>query len=983
MKFMTFTKNAFSKALLCLALSGFAVTSCFDDSSLWESIKDIEQKMEYLQNQLDAELKALKAIVNGQVTIKTCVANEDGTYMVTLSDGTSFTVYPKQEMLKSVVTYSTIGGVDYWAYYDEQGVKHTLLDEDNELIPVKGSDPEIITRDDKHYLVIGGVEYPLAGNSIFSGYEVNKDELSGEVQSVTFTFGEDMSFTITVDGVCSLTFVEGNFMMGYTKISQQYVAPGTKGIVYIQKVGVVDYVLQAPNGWKVTETEDENLGIVILDITAPAKEAVEAGLADAEGYLKAISVYEGGKAGASRLFLTASPFEEFSVVGGVLTVKPMPGVEKFAYGVCDLVDYDEENIVSVVNPLFAEYDYPKGYGISSSAIELPLVEIYGEEIEPGDPLVIWAAPAIYDEGDETTDAYYYITVDAIESMNQGYSSYTFEVSDPTYKDATLNMELKGISKYYTGVAPVSESFATDLIVKINGGYYEPVTEPYTYNGSVFDYANDSELVMSPNTSYYVWLLIAEEEKVYEESDLILVEFTTTGITSGGTIEVKKTDTTVTPTNITLGVEAEGAGMIYYAWVSAANIGKYSTDEQKAAYLLSDGHSVVGDNITAESDITLKPNTDVYFMAMAVDADGKYGPVYHVMLTTSEIPFNTDLKVSLELVENNAGNFRVGLSSTGAEDVSYIYWVGKASATFWISKSSGLGATASNAEVYMYVNPDDSRFTTCMANYPLVDGIVLMEDLSLATDYVFVAVAVDSEGKYSHAEVLKFTTRSMNLGDIVYAQNSDGSDNLIWTNARPTVEFLQSTFHAGEGMRSGSYSFNVTIPTGYTGYVLSGTEYYYAEGKGISTISKEAAIIQTVEYADDRKDIDILVDDELWSTLGYPSGWIIYCYMHGAPIRGAAVIFADKATHDAECDCEDTYVYSRKDTHPESDGGVVVLINDGNPVTFTQPDAVYNPSTTESHDLDKVFITLKDKDGNFFETYIFDVPDEYFAGTSAE
>ena len=53
---------------------------------------------------------------------------------------------------------------------------------------------------------------------------------------------------------------------------------------------------------------------------------------------------------------------------------------------------------------------------------------------------------------------------------------------------------------------------------------------------------------------------------------------------------------------------------------------------------------------------------------------------------------------------------------------------------------------------------------------------------------------------------------------------------------------------------------------------------------------------------------------------------------------------------------------------------VLLFNDGNPIEFRQPSAI--GSTEEV--VDKVYIVLQDLEGTCYETYVYDVPVEYFA-----
>ena len=153
---------------------------------------------------------ALQGLLEGKIFITDVTVDEAGATNVTLSNEEVLKLLPQKD-LKSYVTYVTLtDGTDCWAYIDENGQKQLFLDENNHPIPVLSETPEVITKDDETYLVIGGKEYPLSGNSVFSDYEVITDEETGEVLAVTFTFGETMTFTVTVNSAQGFWFVKEN-----------------------------------------------------------------------------------------------------------------------------------------------------------------------------------------------------------------------------------------------------------------------------------------------------------------------------------------------------------------------------------------------------------------------------------------------------------------------------------------------------------------------------------------------------------------------------------------------------------------------------------------------------------------------------------------------------------------------------------------------------------------------------------------------------
>ena len=221
--------NHFKSGLLKLMLAAMAATpfavSCYDDTGIREELDMLVDKVYELEERLNNEINALRAMMDGKAMISSIIVSPEGITTIKLSTGAEFQLYPEQDM-KSFITYmpASINGenVDCWAYIDENGVKRYMRDANGDPIPVAAATPKVVEIDGETYLEMGGELYPLSGNSVFSDYELIKDELTGDVYAVTFTFGEDMSFTVTVDGACgfSLCHRYDNIINVYGKVSQ-------------------------------------------------------------------------------------------------------------------------------------------------------------------------------------------------------------------------------------------------------------------------------------------------------------------------------------------------------------------------------------------------------------------------------------------------------------------------------------------------------------------------------------------------------------------------------------------------------------------------------------------------------------------------------------------------------------------------------------------------------------------------------------------
>ena len=944
--------------LAAMAATPFAV-SCYDDSELREQIDMLVDKVFELETKLNNEIAALQAMLKGNVLISNVSTNAStGITTVTLTDGTELQLLPEKDM-KSYVTYLILGdGQAYWAYIDENGKKQLFKDEKDQAIPVVSATPEVVVIDGETYLEIGGTRYPLSGNSVFSDYEVITDELTGEVYAVTFTFGDDMTFTVTVDGACGFHFVKP---AGWDTviISDYYVANGVTERVQVDARGVVDYVLQIPDGWRVKEYKDIYMGGLYFDITAPAAELVNSGVAAADGDLKVIAVLQGGKATVASLYLTTTPFKSFGFSLGTVNATMYNGLQKFVYGVCLKSQFDESAIFETASGLLEAYDYPAGYGLADFDLSVPVEEVLGEEPMAGEEYVFWALPALYYETAE--DAGYYLSENTFVTAEFKYSSVVFEVSNEKFRDAELKMELRGVDAYYMELLPASEFMLDDVIYALNNGFYEPVSDSMIYTGSVFEFAG---VEAQSGTDYVAWIAVAEEGKAYTEADIVVCEFSTLNLTAGGSVNVTAGEPVVSTLEAIVALSAPGAESLYYSFMTASDAKRYADDTAKAMYLFEKGSVVKAAGVEAklsESGIKSKPQTDYVLFAVASDAEGKYGEVLTVECSTTAIAYN-DLQVEIALVRNEPADVQISISAENA--VGFIYWIGRTNDNTWKS-SNYLGGSAEKAQAFMYVNADHNRITSVMSKYPVVDGKIVMTDLEMGKDYVMVAMAKAADGSYSKAVEFRFVPRAVSIGNVVLSSDPK------WAAAKPTIEWLPEKFtQSSGGVLPGTYGYTVTVPEGFTAYVLSATDSYFNNGDDSIVLTTEEYIVAVMQMVDKPRDWHLTVsDDWVWPHIGYEH----YHSHHGAELWGNSVIWASEAFHDSKCDCGGNYVEVKDMQGYEVEVTHKININNGTPIEFRMPQAIASLQEV----IDRVYVVCQDLDGNCYERFVFDVPVDMF------
>ncbi len=961
--------NFFGKMVLCAALVCPMTVSCeshepYDDSELRDQIDMLINKLYELEQKMNTEIDALKALLEGKLLISDVSKNtETGVTTITLSDGKTIELLPEKDM-KSFVTYITSGGVDYWAYIDENGKKQYFLNEKNEAIPVLSETPEVITRDGESFLVIGGVEYPLAGNSIFSGYELITDEYTGEVYAVTFTFGEGMSFTVTVDGAAGFMFVKNDMIWGISAVSELYVPDGMSSKVQYQAFGVVDYVAVAPDGWRVKAYEDAFYGTG-FEITAPSAELIESGVAAGEGELKVMAVLQGGRATVAKLDLTTVAFKELGVSFGKVNVKMSNGLSKYVYGICETGTFDETSIFARAVEVMDMYEYPAGYGVEFyDLVDMPVAEILGSEPVPGNSYTLWALPAYYDEAAES----YFLKEGTFVTSTFNYATVKMEIVNQSSRDAKIDIEVNGAESYYYGVSP-KEWFLVDDVAHMANfpDTYIPHTE-LVYSGSAFELAGETSMA---STEYVAWLVVVEEGKTYTAGDVFTCEFATEDLQPGSSVKVVA-DVVETSLDVAAHLTAEGAEMIYYAFLKDTEAKKYADDAARAAYLFENGwymDASFGVDVNASYfGIKMKPEMKVVLMALATDSEGKYSEILYKECTTKPLEYNK-MKVDVTVALNSPEEVKLNVSVTGGEAVEYLYWIGKTSHNDWKSPNY-LGGSADNAQKYMYLNSTKSMFSDVAYKYPIVDGTISMTDHTPGVEYVIVIMAKDAAGLYSNATALKFKPLSKNIGTIVL--DSDPK----WAAAKPEIDWIEEIFVPAIGMMQGSYAFNVTIPEGYTAYVLTATDYFFTNGEEpelFGPIPVEDKILTVIEWTDKPRDSERVTDVELYEKEGYPFGHEFYHYEHGDPSFGNAVIWASKEYHDSQCECVEKDVEKTAWNGEKYIQHHVLTINDGKPWRFEQHQATGSKDKV----VDRVFVVLQDLDGNCYQTYEWDVPVELF------
>lgn len=985
----------------------------------------MENRLFELEVELQNQVEAMNALLSNGATLASCKKNSDGSYTITLSDGTKFNVLPEGTDFSTLVTYKTVDGKKCWAVYDAAGNAVLLTDAAGNAVPVSDN-IDVAIKDGVYVLSINGKEYETGYDAedvvqVFSSCTPLADA-SGNVYAVKFTFGEGMETTVTLDGYKGVIFRLSN--VNNTMVSEYYVDYGTTQSFLMDMQGVVDYVMQVPDGWRVKEEADALTGETYLKVTAPVQETVDLGAAVADGPLKVVSVVEGGKAAVSKIFLSTDPFKKYDVSAMKAVIEPYTGIQKFVYGMVLEEGFNKAQLLSKVSEILTTAsDIPEGYFVSESGIDLTLAEIFGGELSEDEAYVFWAVPALYREEGDGVEAGFYVEASMLRTLVLAPITADVQVSDVALLDAQVKVKVGGTLSMYAGMAEVNENTFEEIAYQINNGIIEPI-ETLSYDGPASGFPSaETAIYLHPDTKYAAWVVPVDNEKsAYSASDVVYKEFTTKSIISGGTLAVSASDFTITDSSVSSDLSCEGAAMIHYAFLSAddgvryqntSNETKMKKIQEAASY-----NSVRGSEATAFLK-GLKPETSYWLYAVAVDNDGLYGDVICKEATTGKVSFNT-LSLSVESlgVGSNDAKFKVTVSGGTAEDI--IYWCGAANNEFWISDDY-CGGSRTSAQTYLAANPDAEAVQAVMKANGAVseDGTISIKGLPMSTDCVFIVLAKDASDNYSKAAYKKFTTMAADLGEIVM----EGTEKWNEAYGKINISWIEQAFHLPENSNlSGSYAFSYSGPTDLTAFILCASDSYF-EGMGLHSV--EEKIVYVEEYSSRKydngyvpydKDGNMMTEPDYYKDGELRAGQLMNVYdyyVHGLPALGFATYFA-KGDHDAKCiyweDGKCSYYeraleriayYNTIEPYREKaksfgltgdeaerwaqalyeaylpfykNAEPLIYHNEGEPLTISQPYAMgYNEDNVV---IDRVVVVFRDKQGNYYAPMTIEVPD-YF------
>lgn len=839
-------KNFYNKLvavlMMVLATVGYSCQDCdhepYDDTAIKEQIADLYSKLAALESKVNANMQTIADMMAERIAIKNYVKEGDN-WVLTLTNGEKLTIYGEYEpeQLPTNLIYVIEVEIDgvmtkVWATMGADGKLTPIMDGSN-YIPVVPEEVEMPTIPSLEYKVEDGKIWIKLSNSeqwietgltdealenlldqagacgiIAVGFKTIKNEYGEEeTVSATFTLADGSTFTVSIDGACIFEFTYWNDL-----VYSFYLAPGNtygnneNDRLSLSHKNLVDFIKEVPQGWTIEFGELDRYGDFPITLTAPSAEAIENGTAVANGTIKLIGVFEGGKTAIAKLEVTTTAFKTIAVADGHVSIEPNTGVEEFAYGILPASEFDAAALKTKLETEFLPYGLWTGwnppYNVSTAyqVIETSVEKIYGQELTPGAEYVLWT---VLVKGTKVGYDYEYSLNSEIFTQPFAQVVVDAQATKITFNDITVKINFLGFDKYYGGIMLSNYFNKESKLEEINNAYEWNMTSYLT------EYTNDAPTIETSlqnfpcadisgiafNTSYTMWIIPIEAGKTaYSESDMRIFEWTSANVEEGGTLTVNEVAGTLVQEYESLSVNLENntaASSIYYKWYETAAL---PAEDKLAMDVLTTGSTFDPANPTVSS-YNLTYNTSYTLVAVPVDGEGKYGSVCKFEHKTKDLTYSETFKLAVEqqtlpaIQAATQAKFKLTTEGTTSTNIKYYYMnLTDADLAKWESEAEiaavlALGGNSARKTAY------------------LTDGCFSITSLKTDTQYTLYVLAYDNS---EYTKVQKYTYTPKNEVTIIAATDAK------WEASKPTVTFDEVTFVSG---RNYKVTYTVTPASG--------------------------------------------------------------------------------------------------------------------------------------------------------------------------
>ena len=755
----------FKGVLSTLVLTAMVAVSCtepYDDTQIRQEIADLYEKVSKLEEKLNSEVTALKALIDEKTVVASATKNNDGSWEILLTSGEKITVYPQYqpepqapEVNNGCVTVIKDGDVYYWAQIVD-GKAVAITDAAGNKIPVAHS----ATPQFRVNPATGDVELTVDGGNTWVVVEKAEQEETPEPTCI---------FTGVVDGESSIDFTlasgevisvpKAETIDFGVQAGKTFVAPGQSAEVALKAENIDDLtVIAKPEGWKAS------ISGKTLTVVAPAQEKLDAGEAELEGLVKIHAAGGDGKCMVGKLMVSASTASVLlEVVGENVTLYNNTGLRRsgVSYGIATYEEFNAEAIAKAKN----NYEL-MAYELYETQATVSVKQMYNEmiaqvydpasyvDVPTGTSYVIWALA-----GSDAWDHVY--SADEVVYTVYTPAFLNVESTAVTFNSVEISAVGGGYAGYIVGVVAAASAEEAKMQIEnsfgnwqMGWGMFGAELKELNYKGDILGFGDAYYPAVYPNTTYVVYILPLVDGKAESEylvSDLKTYSFSTPNIEAGGSATLAFEALETTYSNIEVAIKgSENTTMIYSVFATADEFAAYKTDEELIQYVIEYNSAynmmAIGKESTAYIS-SLNPGDAATVLAFAVDTEGKYSKLYKQEFKTNTLTYNT-MKVNVDAAASKVDvtTASIKVSTEGGTPVSYRYIAVDTTGYSWKDEAT--------TETQLALDSNWNVKTIAVAD--VVDGYINLDDLTTNNQYAFGIVAIDAEGNPSHATFHYFT-----------------------------------------------------------------------------------------------------------------------------------------------------------------------------------------------------------------------------------
>lgn len=710
-------------ALCCTA----AAVSCdqYDDTEIWDSIKELQEKVAALEKQVADNVAALQSVVTWE-SIKSCDFNtESGKVTITLLDGRKIVIDQTVSGYSLVTVVKDADGKYYWALCKDG--KSELLLVDGKKIPVSVT-PDLKISDNGEWLISvdGGATWVATG--VFN--DASAEDASAVFFKNVEMDGEFLVLTLADDTVVKVAVVGDAEFSVETDSLWFSRASMTKSLAVTMNNVKAYTITEKPEGWKV-EMDD-----AYLHVTSPEDFAVSA----KQGIVKILALFEDG-AQPEILYVNVAYEPSFSLSidmdAVVVTISEHTAEDFTGYllSVWKESDFSAEAAVAWLN---SEGYQNTPYSGTASYVVADLADLVKDET-----YVIFAVP--YLPAAQVAQGNMEYTVSDIQSVQFGMSGMSWSFSDVRYDYAHLKATFNEVNAYYGGFFEkgaweaygrdnVLESLRYDAMQPSNAKRYDGPASAFPDNTEVED--------LLPSTEYLVWMLPVSANKKYTAKDFITMTFTTPGITKDASIPAPEAEVTdITISGFTANVTPAPGAYKTYSAIYRTSIIPDNEDELVNNIIRINNYSK-GSEVNTVTTGNFDSKSEVCLLSVSVTEDGRYGEVLRQDVKIKDLEYSDKLSVSVTDIQHGFGDVTLTLSFTGNPE--YITYFAETFTFFTdeaLQEMMALGQFGNAAKVEIS---------------KLDGGRLNISGLTIGVLYTFYAVVSDAEGTSSYLYKYEFT-----------------------------------------------------------------------------------------------------------------------------------------------------------------------------------------------------------------------------------